>query len=235
MLKSNRRGKFIVIDGTDGSGKATQAKLLVTRLRKNGQKVKTIDFPRYYHNFFGKFIGECLTGAHGNFLKLSPYIASVLYAADRFESARQIEEWLASGYIVIADRYVSSNQIHQGGKIKKADERKFFLAWLEKMEFKVFNIPKPNLIIYLELPVETTIKLLASKEFCRKKEYLKGKKDMVENSRRYLDRSRESAMSLVKKINNWVKIDCQRGGQLLSKKEINDLIWESLIKKGIGL
>src|SRR3989338_2423382 len=97
-----KKGIFIVIDGTDGSGKATQTKLL----------------------------------------------ASILYAGDRFEEKKVIEKWLNEGFVVIADRYASSNQIHQGGKISNSAKRKEFLAWLEDLEYWVFKIPPPDAIIY---------------------------------------------------------------------------------------
>src|SRR5450830_1055681 len=118
-----RRGKLIVIDGTDGSGKATQARLLIKHLKHDGHKVKIIDFPKYSSNFFGKFIGHCLSEQYYNFVKVHPKIASVLYAADRFESSKKIEKWLKEGNIVIADRYASANQIHQGGKIANTKKR----------------------------------------------------------------------------------------------------------------
>jgi len=89
-----KKGKLIVIDGTDGSGKTTQANLLVKHLRKDGRKVKFIHFPRYEDNFFGKFIGHCLSEQYYNFVKVHPKIASVLYAADRFESKDKIKKWL---------------------------------------------------------------------------------------------------------------------------------------------
>lgn len=224
-----RKGRFIVIDGTDGSGKATQVKLLVKRLRQNGYRVKNIDFPRYYDNFFGKFIGECLANGHGNFVELDPYITSVLYAADRYESAEQIKRWLAKGNIVIADRYASSNQIHQGGKIDNAAARKNFLAWLEKMEFGVFKIPKPDLIVYLEVPIEITQGLLSGKRAARKKRYLNGKKDIVESSRRYLDNSKRSAIKLVKENNNWLKVDCAVADKLMSRREISEAVWDRVV------
>src|SRR3989344_7072606 len=116
-MPKNKRGKFIVIDGIDGSGKATQVKLLADKLRRLKIPVKTIDFPRYHDNFFGQLIGEYLSGAYGDFIQTDPRVASVLYAADRFESSREIRQWLADGYLGIADRYVSANSIHQGGKI----------------------------------------------------------------------------------------------------------------------
>lgn len=230
MPRSKYPGKFIVIDGTDGSGKATQAKLLAEHFKKENKKVKTIDFPRYYNNFFGKFIGGCLAGDFGNFLEVSPYIASTLYAADRFESSYEMKKWLDEGYFVIADRYASSNQIHQGGKIKSKSERKKFLNWLEKMEFEVFKIPRPDLIIYLNVPLDITRKLLINKEKSRKKRYLKGKKDLHESNQTHLENAKRSALDLIKRFNNWVQVDCIKGGRLMTKKEISNLIC-GIVKK----
>ncbi len=228
-MPKKSKGKFIVIDGTDGSGKATQVKLLVKRLKKEGRPVETIDFPRYYNNFFGKFIGQCLAGDYGNFLAVSPYFASVLYAADRFESAGQIRKWLAQGEIVIADRYTSSNQIHQAAKIKNFKERKKFLDWLEKMEFEVFKIPRPDAIIYLNVPVKTSQQLLEKKEKSQRRRYLKnGGKDIHESDIKYQQDAKESALALVRKRNNWIRIDCSKNGGLMTKKEIHNLIFNKL-------
>jgi len=178
----------------DGSGKATQTKLLVDRLKREKIKTKTIDFPQYYDNFFGTFIGECLIGTHGDFLTLDPRIASVLYAADRFESDKKIKKWLKDGYMVIVDRYVSANQIHQGSKISNARDREDFLRWLNKMEFDIFGIAKPDLIIYLDLPVDIIQSLLGNTASKEKKKYLKGKKDVVESSKEYLEVGRKAAI-----------------------------------------
>ena len=122
-----KRGKLIVIDGTDGSGKATQTNLLVKHLKQDGKKVAVIDFPDYYSNFFGKFIWHCLSKQYYNFVKVHPKIVSVLYAADRFESRDKIKKWLAEGNIIIANRYASANQINQGGKIANIKKRENFI------------------------------------------------------------------------------------------------------------
>lgn len=225
-----KKGKFIVIDGTDGSGKATQVKELVKNLKKNKIKVKTIDFPRYYNNFFGKFIGECLVGENGNFVKLNPKITSVLYAADRFESSAQIKKWLNDGFNVIADRYVSSNQIHQGGKITDNRKRKEFLSWLEKMEFGVFKLPRPNIIIYLDVPVSITQELLAKEGSQKKKKYKKGKKDVVENDLRYLEKSRQSAIKMLKDNNHWATINCVKNEELRSIQDISQEVLNKVLK-----
>ena len=225
-----KKGKFIVIDGTDGSGKATQVKELVKNLRKKKIKVKTIDFPRYYNNFFGKFIGECLVGENGNFVKLNPRLASVLYAADRFESSAQIKKWLDVGFNVIADRYVSSNQIHQGGKITDNKKRKEFLNWLEKMEFGVFKLPRPNVIIYLDVPIKISQELLANEGSQKKKKYQQGKKDLVENDLKYMEKSRQSAIRMIKENNHWTTIDCMQGENLKSIKEISEEVFNKVLK-----
>lgn len=221
MMKKKERGAFIVLDGVDGSGKATQTELLVDALRKKGKKVKEIHFPRYDETFFGALIGECLTGQRGDFLKLDPYIASVIYAAERYESAALIRAWLAKGYVVIADRYSSSSQIHQGSKIRDIKRRKRFLAWLDTMEFGVFSIPRPDMIVYLDIPVSFAKRLLAQKSASEKKTYLKGKKDVVEGDREYMEESRKSATRLAKSGNIWKTISCVRGNTLRTREEIH--------------
>lgn len=226
------RGKLIVFDGTDGSGKATQAKLLVARLKKEGRKARTFDFPQYENNFFGKFIGECLAGEHGDFIAVDPYIASVLFAVDRFESKALLLQWLKEGYTVVLDRYVSSNQIHQGGKILEEKARKKFLLWLDKMEFEVLGLPRPDAIIYLDVPLAVTLALLQSKSQKQKKVYLKGKqKDQAENNPRHLVASKESALKLVKNLNHWLQVDCVEKGTLLSRKAIAELVWEKIVNE----
>lgn len=174
-----KKGKLIVIDGVDGSGKATQVKRLAEALRAKGKKVETIDFPRYKDNFFGAMIGECLCGDYGDFAKVDPHLASVLYACDRMESSAQIKKWLAEGKIVLADRFVSANQIHQGGKCKTDAERKAFLRWLDRMEHEVLGTPRPDVILYLNLPIAVSQELLAKQKasgVVDKKPYMKEKK-----------------------------------------------------------
>lgn len=224
-----KKGKFFVIDGTDGSGKATQTKLLADRLKKSGYKVKTIDFPQYENNFFGKMVGRYLSGEFGGSSEVSPYLASILYAGDRFEEKEQIEKWLAEGFIVIADRYASSNQIHQGGKISEPKKRKEFLAWLEELEYGIFKIPRPQAIIYLDMPLEISQKLLKKNSAQKKKTYLKGKRDIHENDLKHLSDAKNSAVELVKKNNNWIRIDCAKDGKPLAVEEINQIITEKIM------
>ncbi len=227
----SKRGKLIVIDGTDGSGKATQAGLLVKHLRKDGHQVRVIDFPDYYSNFFGKFIGHCLSEQYYNFVKVHPKIASVLYAADRFESKDKIERWLGAGDIVIANRYASANQIHQGGKIANTKKRENFLKWLAEMEYRVFKIPRPDTVFYLSVPIPMVLKLIKTRDGNgRRRHYLGNKKDAHEKDVKFLENSRKSALWLSKTQRGWVKIECMQGGVLQTRAAIHQKIYEKVIK-----
>jgi dTMP kinase len=224
-----KKGKLIVLDGSDGSGKATQTRFLLARLKKEGYRVKTLDFPQYEHNFFGKLIGQCLVGDYGDFVQIDPHIGSVLYAADRFESKPVIERWLKQGYTIVLDRYVSSNQIHQGGKIRQPKRQREFLKWLDTMEHGVFGLPRPDGIIYLDVPTTISQSLLKTEDQKRKKVYVsKRKTDLVESDEEYMRRSRESALKLVRQLNAWTKIVCTKRGVLLTREEIAEKVWDQV-------
>lgn len=220
------RGKLIVIDGTDGSGKATQVALLRKKIQQEGKKVEWLDFPRYEENFMGRFIGECLAGKHGDFAHADPHMAALLYAVDRYESKNKIEKWLRKGTIVVLDRYVSANQIHQGGKIKNEKERKAFFMWIEQLEFGVFGLPRPDAILYLDVPLTVTQRLVREKDQQRKKVYLKqGEKDVVEHNLAYVKASHKSARSLIRENRALKTIDCAPQGKLLPREVITEMVW----------
>ncbi len=226
-----KKGKLIVIDGIDGSGKATQVALLEKRLKKEKIKVKTIDFPRYKDNFFGKLIGEYLSGKYGDFIAMDPHVASIMYAADRFETGGMIRKWLNAGYVVIADRYVSANQIHQGGKIVNQNERKEFLKWLDVMEYSTFKVPRPDMVIYLDVPFEVSSEWLKNKVAQRKKTYLNGRKDVAEDNLLHLKNSRESALGLQKQNKDWEKVECCKNGVCLSPEQVHERVFSLVQKK----
>lgn len=225
-----KKGKLIVIDGTDGSGKATQTELLVKALKNEGRKVKIIDFPDYYANFFGKFIGHCLSEQYYNFVKVHPKIVSVLYAADRFESRDRIKKWLKEGSIVVANRYASANQIHQGGKIANIKKRENFIQWLAEMEYKVFKIPKPDTVFYLNVPIPIVLKLIQGRNRNSNRNYLKNKKDVHEKDVKFLENSRKSALWLAKTQKGWIRIECVKDGKIDSRENIHKKIYEEIKK-----
>jgi dTMP kinase len=232
MIKNKKyKGKLIVIDGTDGSGKATQVAYLTKHLKKDGHKVKIVDFPEYYKNFFGKFIGHCLSEQYYNFLNVHPKIVSVIFAADRWESSKEMREWLEKGYIVIANRYVSANQIHQGGKVKSAKKRADFIKWLNQMEYEVFGLPRPDITFYLSLPIKIVLELLEKRDSSKmKREYLKKKKDVHESDVNFLINSRKSALKLEKEIPNFKKIECSEKGKILSREDVHDMVYKEVKK-----
>ncbi|HTE49175.1 MAG TPA: hypothetical protein VK675_04685 [Candidatus Paceibacterota bacterium] len=230
MAKMNKKGKLIVIDGTDSSGKATQTELLIKHLKQDGRKVKVVDFPQYYSNFFGKFIGHCLSEQYYNFVKVHPKIASVLYAADRYESRDKIIKWLKEGNIVIANRYASANQIHQGGKIAGTEKRKDFLQWLAEMEYKVFKVPRPDAVIYLDVPVPIVMKLIRERNKSDRRSYLGEKQDVHEKDVKFLENSRRSALWLSNTQKGWIKIECMKRGILNTRENIHQEIYEKIKK-----
>lgn len=234
-ISTTKRGKLIVIDGIDGSGKATQVALLKKRLQAENIKVKTIDFPRYNDNFFGDLLGRYLSGEYGDFIAIDPRVASVLYAADRFESSEKIAGWLADGYTVIADRYVSANQIHQGGKIDEPKKRGEFLDWLEKMEHSVFCIPKPDLVIYLDVPFEVSKEWLEKKIATRKKnKHAVGRVDVAEANLLHLKNSRNAALALARQNKNWYKVECCKDMVCMLPEQVSEHVFQ-IVKQKIGV
>lgn len=216
-----RKGLFIVFDGNDGSGKATQAKLLGESLSVSGTDNLKLDFPAYDRNFFGALVGECLAGKHGDFVHMDPKLASSLYALDRLESTPAIRAALAEGRVVLADRFASSNQIHQGGKITDEAERNDFLLWLARMEHEVLSIPRPDLIIYLDVPLEVSLELLTEKRAAKNQTLGAGVKDTVEEDREYLERSHATAQWLAAREPNWRIVSCMEGERLRTREEIH--------------
>jgi dTMP kinase len=206
MEKLNH-GAFVVLDGNDGSGKATQARLLGDRLATEGISAEKVDFPDFVH--------------------MDPKVASSLYALDRLESTPHIRESLENGRVVIADRFSSSNQIHQGGKIGDEKQREVFLTWLDTMEHSVLNIPRPDAIIYLRVPVETSLVLLSEKRKA-KNGLADGQKDTVEEDRSYLERSHETAQWLAGHQPNWHIIDCIKDGVLRTPADIHEEVYAAL-------
>ncbi len=220
-----KKGKLIVIDGTDGSGKTTQANLLIKHLRKDGRKVKFIHFPQYEENFFGKFIAHCLSEQYYKWVNIHPKIASVVYAADRWESKEKIQKLLKGGYVIVMDRYISSNQIHQGGKIASIKKREAFMDWLAEMEYEVFKIPRPDLTVYLSLPIENVLRLIKERNYKGARAYLGSKKDVHEKDKNFLKNSIKSAIWLAKTQKNWMKVDCMENKALRGIEDIHSEIY----------
>lgn len=218
-----KKGFFVVLDGIDGSGKATQTALLLKRLKKAGYKTGTIDFPRYYDNFFGKMAGQYLTGEFG---ATDPHLASVLYALDRWQSKGTIEKALTEGRVFVCDRYASANMIHQGGRIASSKKRKEMMEFLETMEFEILGIPKPDLVLLLDVLPDVGRRLVGKKDA---RAYAKGKKrDEHEKDRQHLTNARNQALRLAGEKAGWKRINCMKGKEILPPEAVSELIWSEI-------
>jgi dTMP kinase len=219
------KGKLIAIEGTDASGKNKQTGLLFERLIKEQFSAVRSTFPRY-DTPAGKIVGGPLLGkpeictsyfseGAGN---VPAKVASAYYVADRNYNLPFIRETLDSGKHLILDRYVESNMGHQGGKIRNSEERLNFFRWLEKLEYDMFELPHPDLTVFLYMPFEVGIKLKSKMGVAL---------DDVEKDFNYLKNSEESYLQLVE-IYNWKKIDCVKNGELRTPGNIHEEVYETV-------
>jgi len=214
-------GKFIIIDGTDGSGKTTQLQLLATRLTNEGHEIELADFPQYNTKSAG-LVEEYLSGKYGGVDDVNPYASSLLYAVDRFDASFQIRKWLSEGKMVISNRYISSNFAHQGSKIDNPLERKMFFNWLSEIEYKIFNIPKPDLYLILHVEAEISQKLAQS----RKREDWHGKtQDIHEENINHLKKAEKIYLEIANDLEDFCLIKCTKNGEIMSREDIHYLIW----------
>jgi dTMP kinase len=220
------KGKFIVIEGSDGSGKKTQTDILIKKLKEKGIKTSYFDFPQYESTFFGKMVARYLNGEFGEADEVSPYFASLLYAGDRFETKDKIKKDLADGKIVISNRYTESNLGFQTAKIRDQSKKQNFIKWTRELENKVLKIPEADLVIYLYLPFLLAQTLVDKKE---KRGYTELKRDIHEKNNDFLLRVENQYLNLAKNP-KWRLIDCQESGEILSIKEIAKKV-EAVIKK----
>jgi len=217
-------GKFIVIDGTDGTGKATQTKLLIDRLKSEGFDVEMTDFPQYGSKSAGA-VEEYLNGKYG---QLSPKAASILYAIDRFDASFKIREWLEQGKVIVSNRYVTANAGHQGGKIGDAPSRHEFFRWLDELEYGVFGIPKPDRNVILHIPAELAQQMV-DKKSAAAREYAHGKKrDIHEADLDHLKHAESVYLEIAERFPNTELIECMSDGKLLEPERIHALIWNSV-------
>lgn len=212
---------LIVIEGIDGSGKGTQAQQLTERLTAAGRQVRLLSFPRYRETLFGRAIGDFLNGHFGKLDEVHPFLASVLYAADRFESKAVLADALQQSDVVVCDRYVPSNLAHQGAKLD-GTERDELLRTIERIEFEVFALPRPSLVVLLDVPVEIAQRNIAAK---KPRSYTDKAADLQESDAAYLQRVRDVYLQLAAANPNWQRVDSVQSGGQRPISEIADEIF----------
>jgi len=218
------KGKLIVIEGVDGSGKSTQVKLLFNYLKRKKIPVKTISFPRY-GNVYGKVIRKILTSQWGKYL--SPYIVALPFALDRRAARRQMFNWLEEGKRVIVDRYVWSSMAHQGAKFE-GEKQARLLRWVYNLEYKTNRLVKEDLVIFLSLPFQVSQKLIQQRLKKR------GKKDLVDVDVEYQKKVVEVYNQMAKKNKHWLVIKCvDKKGRLLFRQGIHKRVVRVLQEREI--
>lgn len=218
------QGKLIVITGIDGSGKTVQSKLLYERLLKEGYPAVTTDFPQYGKTFFADMVTKYLKGEFGSADSVSPYLAALLYAGDRWECKEQINTWLGEGKIIISNRYVCDNMAHQGGKISTPAKKEKFFQWLDTLEHHVFAVPRSDLNILLYVPAEIAYQLIEKKE---QRAYLAGeRKDIHEEDIDHLRYAQQTFLEIAEGKKDWITIYCTENGKLFSEWVIADKVWQ---------
>lgn len=215
-----KKGKLIVIDGVDGTGKGTQAKLAITALSSRGT-VELQDFPRYGESRAGELCGMALKGDLGDFRNLHPKLASLPYTLDRIGVREKIRDALTRGH-VICNRYTPSNAMYQAAKLQDPGERKAFILWLEELEYEELQLPRPDLVIYLSVPFEVSRKLTEGKDA---RNYMGGVAkalDVHERDDEYLKEVAELYRTTAShRPQTWKVIECMQGETLRTPEDIH--------------
>ena len=214
--------KLIVIEGTDCSGKNTQSKILKERLENDGEKVVIVSFP-VYDSPTGKIVGgpylgkpsisECWFKEGAN--NVPPKVASLYYAADRLYNLDMINTYLEKDYIVILDRYTTSNMAHQAGKIKDKEERTKMFKWIETLEYDLLGLPRPDIKIFLHMPYEYTKKLQNNR--AELDEHEKSMANLINAENAYLEMT---------ELYNFTKIECVKDGNLKDIATISEEVYK---------
>lgn len=221
------KGKLIVIEGTDCSGKQTQTELLQKRLNDLNLNCIRIDFPRY-DTPTGKIVGGpylgkpevCSSYFTEGAVNVDPKVASLYYAADRKYNIGKVIEYLDKGYFVILDRYTTSNLAHQGSKILDKEERFNMYQWIDKLEFWLLELPKPDVTIFLHMPYEY------AKELKKNRTSL----DEHEKSEAHL-RHAEACYLELKELYNWKYINCIRDNKIRTIEDINNEVLKLVLEE----
>lgn len=217
-------GKLIVFEGTDGSGKSTQFSLLTKRLRNEGTGFETIVFPQYSEQS-SALIRMYLGGEFGQSPSdVNAYVASTFYAVDRYASYKKVwGKYYQQGGLILSDRYTTSNAVHQASKESDATRGEFF-RWLYELEFDHMELPRPDLVLYLDVPTELTEQLLRKREQASHTHA-----DIHEQNMDYLRLCRKTGLEAAAYY-HWTVIRCEREGKMRSIEDIHDEIY-ALVRK----
>lgn len=220
---------LVVVEGLDGAGKSTQVNKLKSYLTEKYGDLEYIHFPRYDSPLYGELIGKFLKGDFGPIETVHPQLVALLYAEDRHAASPEIIKSLASGKLVLLDRYVYSNIAYQCAKIKGEDERRDLAKWIKNTEYGLFNLPKPDINLFLDVPISFVEKKLSDNRLGEDRNYLHGAKDIHEADMNFQKRVREVYLQQCKEDDKFIRINCSsEEGEMLSPDDIFAKIKDSL-------
>jgi dTMP kinase len=226
--------KLFVIEGVDGSGKSTQLKLLRSFLTRKGYSCEFLHFPRTDAPYFGELIARFLRGEFGSLNEVDPYMVALLYAGDRRDASEMIRGWLKNRKIVLLDRYTYSNIAYQCAKIDDPDAQDKLMNWILNLEFEHFGIPKPDLNLFLDVPFSFTEKKLRSERSGDDRTYLKGTRDIHEESLNFQKKVRDIYLKVARSDDRLVVIDCnQENGLMQSPEMISSFILKIISERNL--
>lgn len=213
---------LIVIEGLDGAGKSTQVKRLKEYIVSKGKELKYLHFPRYDSSLYGEMIARFLRGDYGNINQVHPQLVALLFAEDRRAASEEIKQWLEAGCCVLLDRYVYSNIAYQCSKIKDSREAGELMEWIFNTEYNVFGIPRPDVNLFLDVPIGfVDKKLKESRSGDDDRDYLNGKADIHEADIRFQIGVREFYLKQCERDAKFIRIDCSDNcGEMLPPEEI---------------
>jgi len=212
--------KLFVIEGVDGAGKSTQIKLLKDYLNQKGYSCEYLHFPRTDEPFFGELIARFLRGEFGSLNEVNPYLVAMLYAGDRKDSASLLKKWIKEGKIVLLDRYTYSNIAYQCAKLESEEEQDKLMKWILSLEFTHFAIPRPDLNIFLDVPLTFTEQKLKGIRTGDDRSYLNGTRDIHEESLDFQRKVREIYLKVSLTDKRLEVIDCSINGKMLAPLKI---------------
>lgn len=212
---------LIVLEGLDGAGKSTQVKLLKEYIQSKGKQLRYLHFPRFDAPVYGDLIAKFLRGDFGAINQVHPQLVALLFAEDRRDAAALIREWLGNGDVVLLDRYVYSNIAYQCSKIKDKTESNALREWIFNLEYNIYNIPRPDVNLFLDVPISFVDKKLKENREGDDREYLKGKSDIHEADIQFQIDVRELYLEQTVLDKNFIRVECSGPqGEMLAPLEI---------------
>jgi len=234
MTAHATHGRMIALCGIDGSGKATQTRLLARRAERESLTVRTISFPRYGQGFFAEVAERYLRGEFARRAgDVDPRLAALPYALDRWQAAPELRQWLAAGSLVLCNRYVAANMAHQGSKLSSAEERAAFYRWVAELEYDVLALPRPDVQVLLSVPAPVAAGLVRGRDE-QAGQTVGG--DIHEGDPQYLEATARAYREVAAHTAGpWATVECVEAGRLMAPERVAERVWAAVRDVACGI